>query len=235
MNIVDILILVVLISGAFLGFARGFFKQSVMFVGTILVVLLSFIFKNPLSLIMYKNLPFFKFGGLTSLNILLYETLAFIIALVVLSIVLFVIIKITGIVESVLKITVVLAIPSKILGLIVGVIQSVVVLYVFLFLVSLPILKVPYVNDSKYAKIILEKTPFISRITDGVVKTFDEISKFSDENLNKNYDSKKANKEMLEIMLKNKVITVENVRILSDKSKIEVDNINELLEKYKEE
>ena len=40
---------------------------------------------------------------------------------------------------------------------------------------------------------------------------------------------------MLEIMLKNKVITVENVRILSDKSKIEVDNINELLEKYKEE
>ena len=59
--------------------------------------------------------------------------------------------------------------------------------------------------------------------------------KFSDENLNKNYDSKKANKEMLEIMLKNKVITVENARILSDKSKIEVDNINELLEKYKEE
>lgn len=58
MNIVDILILVVLISGAFLGFARGFFKQSVMFVGTILVVLLSFIFKNPLSLIMYKNLPY---------------------------------------------------------------------------------------------------------------------------------------------------------------------------------
>ena len=40
---------------------------------------------------------------------------------------------------------------------------------------------------------------------------------------------------MLEIMLKNKVITVENARILSDKSKIEVDNINELLEKYKEE
>ena len=32
-----------------------------------------------------------------------------------------------------------------------------------------------------------------------------------------------------------KVITVENARILSDKSKIEVDNINELLEKYKEE
>ena len=40
---------------------------------------------------------------------------------------------------------------------------------------------------------------------------------------------------MLEIMLKNKVITVENARILSDKSKIEVDNINELLERYKEE
>ena len=88
MNIVDIIILVFIVLSAFVGFSRGFFKQTIMFVGTILVICLSFIFKNPLSLFMYKNLPFFKFGGLTSLNILLYEILAFIILIVVLSIVL---------------------------------------------------------------------------------------------------------------------------------------------------
>ena len=70
MNIVDIIILVFIVLSAFVGFSRGFFKQTIMFVGTILVICLSFIFKNPLSLFMYKNLPFFKFGGLTSLNIL---------------------------------------------------------------------------------------------------------------------------------------------------------------------
>ena len=82
MNIVDIIIIVALLLGAISGFIRGFFKQTVMFVGTIIVVILSFILKNPLSLILYKNLPFFKFGGLTSLNILMYEILAFIICLV---------------------------------------------------------------------------------------------------------------------------------------------------------
>ena len=81
MNIVDIIIIVALLLGAISGFIRGFFKQTVMFVGTIIVVILSFILKNPLSLILYKNLPFFKFGGLTSLNILMYEILAFIICL----------------------------------------------------------------------------------------------------------------------------------------------------------
>ena len=72
MNIVDIIIIVVIILGALTGFIRGFFKETVMFLGTILVVVLAFILKNPLSVILYENLPFFGFGGITSLNILLY-------------------------------------------------------------------------------------------------------------------------------------------------------------------
>ena len=133
MNIVDIIILVFIVLSAFVGFSRGFFKQTIMFVGTILVICLSFIFKNPLSLFMYKNLPFFKFGGLTSLNILLYEILAFIILIVVLSIVLVILVKITGIVEKILKATIILAIPSKLLGMLVGIIESIVILYFVLF------------------------------------------------------------------------------------------------------
>ena len=70
MNIVDTIILLGLFLGAATGFVRGFFKQIVIFLGTILVVVLAFLIKNPLSTIMYQNLPFFKFGGLTALNIL---------------------------------------------------------------------------------------------------------------------------------------------------------------------
>ena len=88
MNIVDVIILLFLGLGAVTGFIRGFFKQTVISVGTILVIVLSFILKNPLSMILYENLPFFKMGGLTSLNILLYETFAFIICVAILSIVL---------------------------------------------------------------------------------------------------------------------------------------------------
>lgn len=239
MNIVDIIILVVIALCMLMGFIRGFFKQTVVFVGTILVVILGFVFKNPLSLIMYKNLPFIKFGGvfegLSSLNILFYEVLAFIIAISVLSIALTIIIKLSGIVEKILKLTIIFAIPSKILGMIVGFIQSIVILYVALFLVSLPILNVPYVKDSKYGKIILEKTPFISSITDGLVKTFNEISEFSKNNISIKSDKKKANRDMVEIMLKNKVTTTDSIKVLIDKNKINIDNVDELLLKYKED
>lgn len=234
MNIVDIIILVFIVLSAFVGFSRGFFKQTIMFVGTILVICLSFIFKNPLSLFMYKNLPFFKFGGLTSLNILLYEILAFIILIVVLSIVLVILVKITGIVEKILKVTIILAIPSKLLGMLVGIIESIVILYFALFILSLPIIKVPYLNESKYAKIIMDKTPILSSVCDNIMKTFDEISEFTEENLKLNFDVNKANKDILEIILKNRVATSDNVRYLVEKDKIKIDNVNELLEMYKE-
>ncbi len=239
MNIIDIIIIVVILLSMLMGFVRGFFKQTVMFVGTLFIVVLAFIFKNPLSLIMYKNLPFLKLGGifegLSSLNILFYEVIAFIIALAVLGIALGIIIKLSGIVEKVLKITIILAIPSKILGMIVGFIQGIVVLYVSLFLLSLPMLKVPYINDSKYSKLILEKTPFLSSVTDGIVNTFNEISEFSKNNIKLNSDKKKANRDMVEIMLKNDVTTTENIKVLIDKGKIEIEDADTLLEKYKEE
>lgn len=239
MNIVDIIIIVSIVLGVLIGFVRGFFKETVIFIGTILVVVLAFVLKNPLSLILYKNLPFFKFKGIfegiSTLNILMYEILAFIIALAILSIALTIIIKISGIIEKILKFTIVLALPSKLLGAIVGFIQSIVVLYVFLFLLSLPILRVPYIKDSKYAQMILEKTPVISKVTDGLVKTFNEISDFADKNIKNNVDKRQTNREMLEIMLKNDVVTSENVKYLSDKGKIDIDNIDELLSKYKED
>lgn len=239
MNIVDIIIIVSIVLGVLIGFVRGFFKETVIFIGTILVVVLAFVLKNPLSLILYKNLPFFKFKGIfegiSTLNILIYEILAFIIALAILSIALTIIIKISGIIEKILKLTIVLALPSKLLGAIVGFIQSIVVLYVFLFLLSLPILRVPYIKDSKYAQMILEKTPVISKVTDGLVKTFSEISDFADKNIKNNVDKRQTNREMLEIMLKNDVVTSENVKYLSDKGKIDIDNIDELLSKYKED
>lgn len=239
MNIVDIIIIVSIVLGVLIGFVRGFFKETVIFIGTILVVVLAFVLKNPLSLILYKNLPFFKFKGIfegiSTLNILMYEILAFIIAIAILSIALTIIIKISGIIEKILKLTIVLALPSKLLGAIVGFIQSIVVLYVFLFLLSLPILRVPYIKDSKYAQMILEKTPVISKVTDDLVKTFNEISDFADKNIKNNVDKRQTNREMLEIMLKNDVVTSENVKYLSDKGKIDIDNIDELLNKYKED
>lgn len=234
MNIVDVIIILFLGLGAVTGFVRGFFKQTVMFVGTILVVVLAFLLKNPLSMILYENLPFFKMGGLTALNILLYEALAFIICIAILTIALNIIIKISGIIETVLNFTIILALPSKLLGMLVGLIQSVVIIYVILFIASMPVFDVKDLSKSKYAKIILEKTPIISNITNDVISTFDEIKEFSTKKIDIS-DVKNTNRNIVDIMLKNDVVTTDSVILLNEKGKIDIDNLDELINKYKKE
>ena len=88
MNVVDIIIVVLLVFGALAGFKAGVIKKTADFVGTFLIVILSFYLKNYLSVFMYENLPFFHFGGFIKgidvINILLYEVIAFIIVFIVL-------------------------------------------------------------------------------------------------------------------------------------------------------
>ena len=233
MNIVDIVIVAFLVSGAVIGFVRGFFKQTVMFVGTILTIVLSFVLKNPLSMILYENLPFFKFAGVTSLNIILYEALAFMICLAVLTMTLSLIIKISNIIEKLLDITIVFALPSKILGMVVGFLQSLAILYVALFIVSMPVFNLPFLSESKYAKVVLEKTPIMSKVTNDAVKTFNEIATFTKKEINI-ADIDDTNNKIVEIMLKNDAVSIESIELLVKKEKIKLNNYEELITKYKE-
>lgn len=234
MNLVDIIIIGMLILFGLTGFVRGFFKQTIIFIGTIFVIIFAFLLKNPISTVMYKSLPFLKFGGLSSLNILLYELIAFILMIFVLSIILSLIIKISGIVEKILDVTIILAIPSKILGLIVGLIQGVVILYVVLFIVSLPVFKRDLLKDSKYASIVLNNTPVMKDLGKNSIKAFDEIAEFTENKIDLK-DVEETNKNIIEIMLKNNIVSTENIKYLVDNKKIEINNINDLISKYEEE
>ena len=130
MSIIDIIVLIFLGFGALLGFKRGFTRQLVSLIGIFVIIVLSFIFKNPVSVFLYKNLPFFNFGGIfkdiTVLNILVYEILAFIIVFLLLTVVFRVLLKVTKIFEKILTVTIILGIPSKILGSILGVLESII-------------------------------------------------------------------------------------------------------------
>ena len=135
----------------------------------------------------------------------------------------FIVIKLTGIIENLLKATVILALPSKLLGMLVGVIESVVILYVVLFILSMPALKVPYINESEGANIILTKTPILSGISNNAVNTFNEVYEFTTNEIDLK-DTKTTNTKIVEIMLKNKVVTEDNIKVLRDSGKIDINN-----------
>ena len=223
MNIVDIVILVLLAFGALIGLKRGFTRQLVSLLGIFVILVLSFLLKNPISVFLYNNLPFFNFGGIfkdiTVLNILVYEVIAFFIVFIILTIIFKILVKLTKIFEKILNATIILGIPSKILGAILGVVQNLIYIFIVLYILSLPIYDLDIVKDSKLSNFILDKTPILNNICDETLEVFNEIVELKDE-YETTTNVKECNQKALNIMIDKGVITKENAQNLIDKEKI---------------
>lgn len=235
MSVLDIIIIVAILLGAYVGFKRGLTTQLVSTIGVILVVVLAFLLKNPISQFMYENLPFFDFGGLLKglpvLNIFVYELIAFIVALSLLTLILKLILKVTKIFEFLLKITIVLGIPSKILGAIVGMIENFIFVFIVLYILNLPIFD--FNLNSKYKDKILSSTPILSSLVNDSVKVLEEFTELKDK-YKDTENSNEFNKETLDLFLKYEVINVESVETLIKKDKLKMEGAEEILNKYKE-
>lgn len=232
MNIVDIIILAILATFALIGFKRGVLKSLVAFVGFILIVCLAYIFKDILGNIMILDLPFIKFsiaGGSVIMNIVLYQTIAFLIILILLGIVYKILLAITGIVEKILKLTIILGIPSKILGLIVGILEGIIIVYLLLFFAVQPYIKMDILDNSNFAKTILNKTPILSSFSENTLVIINEV----DEAV-KNKDEVDFDLKLTDLILKRKVVSPEIMQKLVDSKKIEIDGIQEIINQYKE-
>lgn len=236
MNIIDVLILLFILLGGVIGFERGFFKQTVSTVGTILIFILAFYLKNPIASFLSMYLPFFSFGGIfkgvSAINIILYQLISFVIVLTILSVLLNILIKISKIVEKILKLTIILGIPSKILGFIVGLIESYVIVFVLLFFMSQPAFNIGFINESKITPKILQSTPVLSNISKEMVDTVNDLYSLGDKYASAD-DSNQFNKDAIDIMLEHKIISVDYVEKLIEKNKISIVGIDSVLNKYR--
>jgi len=103
MNIVDIIIIIFILLSGIVGAKRGVFKELILCLGTILIFILAYRLKNPLGDFFLLRFQMFDFPnlfkGVVTLNILLYQVLAFVIVLALLLIIFNLLIYITGIFE----------------------------------------------------------------------------------------------------------------------------------------
>lgn len=234
---VDIgLIFIILLSGV-IGMKRGFTKELVCFLGFFLIIVLSFILKNPVSSFFYEHLPFvnYDYNKLISINILFYEIIAFFIVTSILLLVFKLLVMATTIFERLIKMTIILGIPSKILGFIIGIIEGMVWCFIILYITSLPLLSIKELNNSKLRKTILYNTPIVSSITKNSIDTLDEIQKLADDYNHKKITSDELDLESIDILLKYKIIDVKSLKKLVKNKKVNIKNINNVIIKYEEE
>lgn len=223
MSVVDIIIIIFLLFGLVIGWKNGFTKQLISTVGFILVIVLAYILKNPVSGFFYKYLPFFDFGGslrgVEVVNILLYEFLAFIIVFAILMSIFRVLLNTSSFFEKILNATIILGIPSKILGSIIGLIENYMVAFILLYFLSIPMVNLSYMNESKLTNKILDNTPILSDVCKDTLELFDEINTLKEKYIH-DTDKTELNKEVLRLMLEHKVISKENVNNLVSHGKI---------------
>ena len=233
LNIVDIIIILIIGMGAIIGFKDGAIRRATSIVGLILVVILSFTLKNYLSVFFYENLPFFDlwgvFKGIQVLNIVFYEMLAFLIIASVLSIVYKVILGVTGIIEKILKATIILSIPSKIIGFFVGIVEYYIWVYLFLFVLTLPVFNIKEIYESKTAMYIVTETPILSKYTGKTLDIYNDLYSIIDNRENKT--NEQVNEEAMDLMLKYDIITTESAHKLLDRNKVTV-NDDSFISKY---
>lgn len=236
MNIIDVCILLLILYGAIMGFKRGFTNELVTFVGFILVLIISYLLKNPVSEFLYMHFPFFRFGnilkGATVLNILIYEIISFVLVYSILMLILGIIKVTTKIFEKILKYTIILGIPSKLLGLVVGVIHYYVVAFIILFILSMPVFHIEEVKTSKFREPILKNTPILSNIAKETLELTDKIEIIK-EKYKSDESAQKFNLEVLDLFLDYKIISVENADKLIKNGKLNIDGSNKILEKYR--
>ena len=90
-NVIDVVIILLILLAGVIGLKRGVFKELVMTIGYLILIIVSFWIKTPIGEFLAENLPFLTFGGkliyMPVVNIIFYQMIAFIVVFAILAII----------------------------------------------------------------------------------------------------------------------------------------------------
>lgn len=239
MNIIDVIVILLIAFCAYLGMKRGFVKSLVTLFGIIIVFILAYFMKNPLADWLCINLPFFNFTGsfkgATILNVIFYQLVAFIIMFSLLMVAYHVIVKVSGLVERILKMSFLLSVPTKIGGLIVGIFEGLLISLIGIIILSLPVLKFDLIENSAIRNYLYNVSPVIGNITGSMNTSIDEILELKEKFANDD-NKEQFNLSSLDILLKHSAMKVSLAEKLVYSGKLNIDETKamEIVNKYKE-
>lgn len=153
----------------------------------------------------------------------------FIVAIVLFGI-LNILVKFTDIFEKILNATIILGIPSKILGAVVGFLQYYVIVFVGLYFLCMPMFNLDFISNNSLSNNIVKNTPILSNVLGKELSTVEEIINLNNKYKNKNNE---YNLKVLDIMLKNRVITVESADVLIKKDKLDINGAQGIINRYR--
>lgn len=236
-SILDIALILILFMFAVGGFRKGAIKEAVSLVGIVAVFVIAFLFKGVLGNLLCKFLPFFDFAGnlegVTVLNILLYQLVAFIIIYSLLFSVYIIVVKISSGIQKLVNMTIVLWIPSKIIGALIAFVTGYIVVFAVLLVLLIPLKDSNLFKDSKVANYIVYDSPILSSSSESISNSINEIYDLSEELSRGKIDKNEANLQTMDILLKYKIVNPKTAKQLVALDKLDgISGLEEVIESY---
>lgn len=234
MNVIDIIVILLIILSGYAGFKDGVLKSLVKFVGTIVVYVIAFMLKDEVGIILCKIFPFFEFDGLVTLNILVYQLIAFVLIASVLFGVYNLVMKLTGVLQKIVDISIILTIPSKVLGFIVGMLEGYIIMFIVVVILSVPLGDTDIFKNAKLTDKMINNSPILTESLGGIIDSLTDVfvitSKIENNGIDKN---SQINLDIMDTFLKYDVITKEDALDLIKMKKLEsVTGIESFVENY---
>ena len=230
---INIILLVLLALGTYAGFKKGLIKGAVQLIGLVAIIIISYTLRYPLVEFLINKFPFFSFNGYSTLTILLYNVVAFVLIFVLLYCLLNIILTLTGFIDTLLKFTIIWEIPSKIGGAIIGFLEMWVFLYLVIMIASSFNVTAEYLKDSKVADIMINHTPIVGTYLRGIPKAaseiYDGIKMYTADN---SKTQEEINLYILQLEINYGLITKQKAQELVDIDKVSVGDVLELMIQY---
>ena len=232
MNTISIVIVLIILSFGVLGLKRGAIKEAAVVIGNILAIVLAFVLKDLFASYLINVFPAYKIssviGSLSSLSIIFYKLLAFLILLIIFRFILRIIVSLSGIISKIVDATIILLLPNRILGFILGIVEGYILMFVALNLLIIPLSSNATFMDSEVRKYIVEETPILKDSFGGLNTSLEEVMQ-----LDKNDNENSLNLKVIDILLKNKIITKDEVQELASNGKlVNIEGIDTIINKY---
>lgn len=229
--VISIIVILVLVSDIIAGYKKGFLENTIKFLRVVISMLIAYLFKGPLSSYLYLNYPFFNldgiFKGVSSVNILIYEVIAFFVLYIIVSLILKIICDILKLEERLLRLISFIGVPNKIMGAVVGGLKSLIILY---FILSALYVGSSFLNIDTGRSVgdYVVELPVLKDTFGEVLNSWDDITELAVEYENVQ-DKEQLNKESIDILLEYGIINQENLDVLIEAGKVQysVDNADE--------
>ena len=236
-NIFDIGIILVFIMFLIVGFKRGVIKEAVSLIAIILVFVLSFSLKGIIGNILCVMFPFVQFSGslrgMVSLNILIYQLIAFMIVFIIFLSVYEVSLRISKFLQKIVNATIILWLPSKVLGGVVSFLKGYLIVFIVFFILMIPFGNVSLFKESKCIQFMLHSTPVLSSYANAFTSSVDEVIDLSTKGSSNKITVNDANLRAIDIMLKYDIVDKKTIESLIEVHKLDsVEDLDSVLSKY---